>query len=154
MGIGMKISAIKSNYTSMNRTQSFNGLWGRTSNNIDIDAVLGIPSHYVTFYYYPFSDESVEDIQKVVKENSSAYMKDINGQSKYIVRSCNVCTTLPFSKIEYEEYSSAGERTGTSKSLQIHKYLSALCGRFIDNKTEEQTSAINPNFNKSLSVEI
>lgn len=144
----MKIASITSNYT--NQAQSFKGLWGRTSKNIDIDSVLGVPSHYVTYYYYPYLDETAEEIKEVVRQNSSADMIDINGQSKYIVKFCNVCTTLPFTRKDFDEYYSAQQNNNVTMSAKIHKYLEALGCRFIDNKTDQQTSAVNPVFEKSL----
>lgn len=151
----MKISATGFNYTNVqpkqntNKMQSFNGLWGRNSRNIDIDAVLSIPTHYETCYYYPFKDESAEQIKEVVKQNSSAEMITEEGQSKYIVKSCKVCTTLPFSKAQFDEYSSTQDlKSASDISVGIHKFLVKLSHRFIDNNQEHQTPAINHSFDK------
>ena len=51
--------------------QSFQGLWGKTSRSSDFDQVLGIPKVEEVCYYYPFNDETPEQIQSVIDKNTS-----------------------------------------------------------------------------------
>lgn len=138
----MRISAI-TNYTNINKAQTFNGLWGKTSKNIDIDTVLCIPTHHETYYYYPYKDETAAEIDKVVKQYSSAFIDDSDERSKYIIKSCSVCTTLPFSQADFDEYHSSSECKDTPVNKGIHNYLSRVKYRYLNNMLEQQTPAIN-----------
>ena len=57
--------------------QSFQGLWGKTSRSSDFDQVLGIPKVEEVCYYYPFNDETPEQIQSVIDKNTEAAFKAI-----------------------------------------------------------------------------
>ena len=128
----MNISSIGSNYTNINTSQSFKGLWGRTSKNIDVDPVLCIPSHYETYYYYPYADETKAEIRQATEKYDKAEISTSPEGRKYIVHSCRVATILPFSKREFEEYKAAEKFVDTPSNKKIHMYLSTVKDRFIE----------------------
>lgn len=143
----MQISSILPSYTGINKTQSFQGLWGRTSvNPPDIDPVLGIKTHYETCYYYPFADESEDEIKDVVSKNSLAFVDDTVKPNTYVIKECKVCTTLPFKKVNFDNYyaATAKDVTYTSNNRKIH----ALVKDKYTNNNDEQIPAINTLFNK------
>lgn len=94
----MKISCIS------NSIRNFNGLWGKTSRRTDFDRSLGVPKVEDTYYYYPFSDETQDEIKQVLKQNNDALINDDDGFTKYITKYCKLCTTLPLKKVNYENY--------------------------------------------------
>ncbi len=96
----MQITPINTN----NKHQNFAGLWGRTSRSTDFDMSLGVPKVEDTYYYYPFIDETEEQIQNVRKENTLADIIQEDGYDKYIVRDCKICTKLPFKEANYLGY--------------------------------------------------
>lgn len=146
----MNISSIGSNYTNINTSQSFKGLWGRTSKNIDVDPVLCIPSHYETYYYYPYADETKAEIRQATEKYDKAEISTSPEGRKYIVHSCRVATILPFSKREFEEYKAAEKFVDTPSNKKIHMYLSTVKDRFINKDINAQVYAINPVFKEYL----
>ena len=67
--------------TSINNQNSFKGLWGetvKTNEQRKLDKKI-IFADYETKHYYPFGDESIEDVNKVLKENST-YKRTIKSE--------------------------------------------------------------------------
>ncbi len=150
----MKVSSVNNinNFNLQKRginTKSFSGLWGKTSFRTDYDPVLSVPKIETTYYYYPFNDEKQEDIDKITQSNSSAKIVD---NSKYIVKECRQCYTLPFTEAEYNEYSTANlSRNVKGKMRNIHynvkdKYINL-------DVHENQKSAANPKISRILDVQ-
>lgn len=143
----MNISAINHTYNSnRNNTQAFKGLWGKTSVINDQEPAMCVFKNQETCYYYPFEDESNEEIRKVVERNSYANIDVIRKQ--YKVRECKICTTLPFTKNAYQQYENAGLTTEVTDDLtNIHM---SVKDKFTNNKLNQQTSAVNEEFRKNL----
>ena len=146
----MKISAITSNYANLNEAQSFKGLWGKTSKNIDRDPVLRVPAHYETYYYYPCADETQEQIHEVVNKYNKAYMDESGDQSVYVVNACKVCTVLPFSLQALELYDKAQTCIDTPENTKIHTYLSRSSDLYKNLEEGQQISAVNRIFDPLL----
>lgn len=138
----MKISAINNN--SVVNNKNFQGLWSKTSHSCNFDSGLGVFVVKDTFYYHPFSDETQDEINKVVDDNSFADVVCINGEEnpKYVIKECKICKKLPFNKSDFEMYSQAKFNTPfTSLMKKIHKEVQT---KFINkNFGEEQISAVN-----------
>ena len=121
----MKITPV--NYIQYNNhnTQNFSGLWGKTSRTSDFEQALGIPKIHECCYYYPFSDEKNEQIDKVVQDNKNAFIDQENGNSKYKIKECKVCTTLPFTEKQYTEYLDMDNKSLiNSLTKKIHSFVS------------------------------
>ncbi len=127
------------NYNNI-KTQNFNGLWGKNSFLVDRDSVLGVTTDIETYYYYPFSDESPESINEVLKKNKTAYI-DHNAHDRYIIRECKLCTTLPFKEVNFNTYKDADSSTKLIPTIKKVHYL--VMDKYLNN-TGEQRSAINP----------
>lgn len=143
----MNISAINQTYNmKSNQTQAFKGLWRQTTASNDRDKAMCIFKNKETTYYHPFSDETKEEIDKVVKKNSCAYMDESIPQ--YIIKECRVCTTLPFSKKQFNEYYSANSDIEVTPTIRrIHAFVS---DKFINSNLDAQKSAINSNVSKAI----
>ncbi len=130
-------------------TRSFGGLWGKTSFITDYDPVLSVPKIEITYYYYPFDDEKQEDIDLITKTNSSAEIVD---NSKYIVKDCRQCYTLPFKESDYNEYIKANlSRNVKGKMRKIHYNVKDKYTNL--DVYENQKSAANPNISRILDVQ-
>ena len=59
--------------TSINNQNTFKGLWGESikTNEQKQNGKNLILANYETRVYYPFGDESIEDANKVLRENST-----------------------------------------------------------------------------------
>lgn len=116
----MKITPLNYSYTNkMSKTQNFEGLWGKTSKNSDIEQSLGITKVEEVCYYYPFEDETAEDIQCIVEENTEAYIDESESVPKYKVKECKVCTTLPFNELSYLNYATLSPKAKLSNKVKI-----------------------------------
>jgi len=125
----MKITPVSINYNygktnkninkNKNLSPSFDGLWGKTTFRADFEPVMSIPKIETIYYYYPFLNETEDEVRKIVDENSDA--KIVDG-SKYIVRECKQGYTMPFTEEQYKEYMQVGERTEITGLMRtIHK---------------------------------
>ena len=148
----MKISALNhSNFGNINKTQNFQGLWGKTSRNSDFDQALGIPKVEEVCYYYPFQDETKEEIKSVVENNTEAYIDESDETPKYRLRECKVCTTLPFQEINYLNYASMSPKTKLQGKMRIvhayakDKYTTSEYG-------PKQSPAINEDIAQKLNI--
>lgn len=143
----MNISAVNhSNNFNQNNTQSFKGLWRRTSLINDKEPAMCIFKKQETYYYHPFADETDEDIKNVVAKNSKAYI-DMK-KKQYVVNECKVCSTLSFTKSDFEEYKNAGYTSPiTEKLKRVHLASRNL---FINNELNGQTPAVNEEYRRNL----
>jgi hypothetical protein len=108
----MKVLPIISNYPTNRyshvKAQNFKGLWGPKSESVYEDSMYDIRT--VTKPYYPFKDESKDDIDWMVQfhsscENSSADSYKIPDPVEF-TRSevVSVCERLPFTEQEFKAY--------------------------------------------------
>ena len=99
-----------------------------------------------TTYYHPFADETKEEINRVVDKNTCAYMDESIPQ--YIIKECRVCTTLPFSKKQFNEYFTANSNTEITPAMKrIHAFV---VDKFINSNLDAQKSAINKNVSEAI----
>ena len=132
----MKISTINS-YSKPN----FQGLWGKTTKRVDMDAALGVRREDEVKYYYPFKDEDPRIAELTVQGLKHAYI-DENAPA-YIVNDARVCATLPFTEDEYRAYKDLKEKKqATDITVKIHKFVE---NKYINAETGKQESAQNPN---------
>lgn len=136
---------------NLNKIQNFEGLWGKTSRTVDFEQVLGIPKVQEVCYYYPFKDETPEQIQEVVSKNTEAYIDESNNTPKYKIRECRVCTTFPFVEEDYLSYTTMSPMSKISnQSRAIYSYVK---DKFITNKYgPNQISAVNEEVEKKLNI--
>jgi len=141
----MKITPINYSYNYSNiqtKSQNFEGLWGKTSRNTDFDKVLGVPTVRETYYYYPFSDETTERINQVVSENTDADIVEENGNFRYMIKDCKICTTLPFKEVNFDTYSAMDSSSRLTKNARVVHYCAK--NKYITNQYgNEQVSAAN-----------
>lgn len=119
----MKISQINqlSKNAKPSKSQSFQGLWRQGKRRSDIDPILNVPKIKDTYFYYPFLDETKEEIAAAVKKVNKAEFKTENGITKYYVRECRVGLRTTFSKQEYENYSAITNGFIGKKEQKIHE---------------------------------
>lgn len=129
---------------------SFKGLWGETTRIIDKDPVLGVNTDYETYYYYPFLDEPLSQISEVVKNNTAAYIDYGNG-SRYVVKECKVCTTLPFKEVHFDTYQIADASTRLTQNLR--KVHFSVKDKYINNQGEQE-SAVNDAVKSKLNIKV
>lgn len=133
------------------KNPNFEGLWGKTSRNTDFDVVLGIPKIEETSYYYPFADETKEEINKIVTENTRADIEGSSGTIKYKINDCRICTTLPFKKVDFDNYTSINEKSDINSNMKTVHYL--VLDKYINNGYgAEQTSALNEKVAQKLDI--
>lgn len=148
----MKVSAIHNNYNFQNsKSLNFNGLWGNTKRLIDRDPVMGVKTDYQTYFYYPYMDETQEDINKVVSDNTAAYIDDSTNVSTYVVKECKVCTTLPFKKVHFDNYQAANSATRMTPNLKRVHF--SVQDKYINN-IDEQKSAVNEEMTSRLNTRV
>ena len=93
------------NYNNYQKNVNFKGLWGRTScRAADFDKVLNVPVTEYTYYYYPFKDESRDEVKKNSDETETAKIVYTNGKPRYEIHDFKEAYTFPFTKAEYENY--------------------------------------------------
>ena len=84
---------------------SFKGLWGKETkiDNIDYDSFSG--SETIDRNYYPFLDETSEEIKAIKEEYSITSVNHNGGQgSVYYYQNCHINPKLPFTKLEWAQY--------------------------------------------------
>lgn len=145
----MRITPIQHNFkpNTIQKSQSFQGLWGETTRLFDKDPVLGIGTDYSTYYYYPFMDESAQEVQEVVDQNTDAYIDE--KLNKYIVKECKICTTLPFKKVHFDNYVAADSSTRMTQNLKKVHY--SVQDKYTNN-IGEQTPASNSEMKSRLNT--
>jgi len=122
------------NYDSAHAPK-FNGLWGRTYFvRIGRDEVLGVPVESEEKYYFPFSDEKPEDVQKIIKDRQKAELLNENGVTIYRINDCKLGLEFPFKKEDFENYSHLTKPVRSRFFENIHKlvknkYTNDLAGR-------------------------
>ncbi len=147
----MQINSINYNNKQMVKTPSFEGLWGKTSKNTDFDVVLGVPKVEETSYYYPFADETREEINKVIKENTKADIEEQGGSIKYKINDCRLCTTLPFKQSHFDNYRVMNEKSKLYNNMKTVHY--SVKDKYINNGYgSEQVSAINEKVAQRLDI--
>ena len=105
-----KIAANRNNGNEPTKTDSsiqpnFKGLWGKESiiDNIDYKTYSG--SETTNRDYYPFLDESSEEIQAIKEEFSKTSVNHNGGQgSVYYYQNCHIKNKLPFTTSEWTQY--------------------------------------------------
>ncbi len=104
----MRVSAISS-LNNYQKNVSSKGLWGRTScTSPDIDRVLNVPKIEYTYYYYPFKDDTREEVQKNHDETEIAKVVYTGDNARYEIHDFKEGYTFPFTKAEYEAYLKVG----------------------------------------------
>ena len=150
----MKISSINNAMYSNNA--NFKGVWGKTSVNTDMDPVINIPTNTTTYYYYPFKNESDNDVQEIAKNNKSANIFSVNGKPRYVIQDCKICARLPITEDEYSWYSSLSEDSVSdipqeSEGLKLVKVIhKMLNNKFSDEPSVQKQSAQNQVITKML----
>ena len=112
----MKISPI-----AQQQNQTFKGLWGET--NVErymLDSTYYIYEHRKIKDYYPFLDETKDEVAEVIRKNEyfEGGLTDLVDASSCVV---NLKESLNFTKKEWEKYL-AGKLKG---ALDIQKRLTA-----------------------------
>ncbi|MCD7879338.1 MAG: hypothetical protein LUG16_05330 [Candidatus Gastranaerophilales bacterium] len=139
----MKISPINETlHSKYNKAAAgFNGLWGRTKTATDIDEGLGGTRVRQISYYYPYYDESEENIEKVVENNSYAKIEPIGKSARYVTKECRICRKLPIPEEVYNIYKNYKSTDEMPKVFnEINNEIKDL---FINNEPGEQKSALN-----------
>ncbi len=127
--------------TAINYQNNFKGLWGetiKTKERRQSDSKL-ILSNYETKIYYPFGDESIEDVNRVLRTNST-YQKLTENRSdnmyiKEIGTDISIKERLYFSAKQWLKYISNKLAVGSAeynlieqnlKNLHLEKYIRVL----------------------------
>lgn len=108
-GEKMKISSVNSfNAYNLNKKNNskFSGLWGQTQLSMpDIDDGLSVLRAKQCAYYYPFMDETKEEVNSVLDANTATKVITMGDGSKRILdRTCMLCKKIPVSKDDYKKY--------------------------------------------------
>lgn len=106
----MRISAINQNsiYSYHKLNQNFKGLWGKSTSEHYEDSMYS--DDFTTHYYYPFKDETQDEIDKVVQENEYSNTSCADPRLVYNPITCSegvsvsVKKKLPFTKSEFYAY--------------------------------------------------
>ena len=118
---------------NMAGSRSFKGLWGKTEYNYPSDSVYNVGE--VRYTYYPFADETKEQIKKVEEENRY-YKEDMADPSVVANPMINVTdvavavmAALPFTSKEFMHFTMnklSAEKHNLIKANIISKGLSIL----------------------------
>ncbi len=148
----MKIAAIKQ-IPNYNKSQNFKGLWALTTRRTDIDPGIGIPVINETSYYFPFSDESEQEINKVRQETENAQIEQgKNGRKIYKFYDFQRCKTLPFTSESYKNYQNFTADEKLTNDLKIiHSFAQTLYTN--NNYGKLQTHAENEEVTSALDDE-
>ena len=119
----MRITPVVKQSNTVNN-QTFSGLWGKTKRRTDIDEGLNIPSITETYFYYPFSDETEQQIRQIQKETNKEYIENKNGSDKLYKYRFKRCRKLPFTMNEFTNYYLNSNLDKNSKI--IHQYAQNL----------------------------
>ncbi len=116
------------NISPINNSQSFKGLWGKVSETGDVSAHNCI--RFVTKDYYPFKDETPEEISNVERFNKKHYEAQWFETGGINVRedvSVETKRPLNFTKNEFEKYklSNTGTKTPEAITHPVEKELVA-----------------------------
>ena len=101
----MKISSINNcNYSQ--RHQSFNGLWSKTiSQTPDYSTLYGMSEKHEVSVYPPFYDETQEQIDAAVAQNSSSQLaKGPDNRRLFLIRECRIAAPILIKQNDYNEY--------------------------------------------------
>ena len=120
-----------------NNNINFKGLWGKSFRKSDIDSTLNIMTVRNEYYYYPFADETKEQIDIVANTHSSADI--IN--NKYYINECKICARTPFTSKEYMEYAKAKKYMPELKPVDDYSQT-----KYITYAVNNQVSAVNKCF--------
>ena len=85
------------------KPQSFKGVWGKSSQVSDIEPAMNIPLIKKYYYYYPFKDESEDQINKVLQENSDAKIIH-DPDDKYVIKEARRTLRTSYTEDEYNKY--------------------------------------------------
>lgn len=103
----MKVSAI-----NINQGQNFKGIWGGRSEEFGGNDTFSYS--YVTYHYYPFADDTPEQIEEAYKKypNTSFNLPwyETGGATFDSSESVYVHPKLPFTSKEYNEYKASNEK--------------------------------------------
>ncbi len=146
----MKISAknpISNLNTNKMKQESFKGLWGKTTVTSDIDSGLGVNVVTETYYYYPFQDETVEQVKEIVRQNTSDYVDEKSRPNRYLIHECKVGMILPFQSVHFKNYQQARDVNNVYTNLK--KVHFSVKDKYLNN-TGEQISAYNENIGNIL----
>ena len=125
-------------------TQNFNGLWRKTSKRTDIDDVLYVPQTTIIKYYCPFLDESPNDIRRILEERQNArIVVTERGHTRYFVNECKLCSKIPFTQRQYEDYMCLDDDYKDNKLItELHSFVK---DKYVNEDVdEEQVPAYNP----------
>ena len=105
--------------------QNFKGLWGKPETSAYAGDVVS--NTIIVKHYFPFKDEPKEQVDRIVRENSSHFESDwaeTGGISTYSDTSVRV-HTLPFTESEYDAYMSQKliQETRKEPYKSIENYL-------------------------------
>ena len=109
----MRIAQI--NEMNSNSVRNFRGLWGEEKRTTNYDNTMGYET--TDRFYYPFLDESSDEIKKVQEKYTKNSVNYNGGQ--YTIdyfEKCHVNDKLRFTKSEWEQYSH--NKSGINKQLK------------------------------------
>ena len=117
---------------SIDNQRSFKGLWGETikTNEQKLHGNKMVLANYETRLYYPFGDESIEDVNKIMKNNTT-YKRIIENDSdilsiKQSGTDINVKQPLLFSAKQWFQYISNKLELGSVECRLIEENLRRL----------------------------
>lgn len=110
--VSMKIGLISPVYKGMHKNANFAGIWGKeekqTDNNIRYDygmeADCGTYKETITKPYYPFLDESDEDIKKAEKDYSKFSIREDDLIKREYSQNVKIMPRIPVTAAEYKAY--------------------------------------------------
>lgn len=146
-GVKMKISSI--NYYNKPQT-TFNGIWGKTIKSYpDYDPVIATNIITQTATYFPFADETQEQIDEVVNQTaSSAIIRDDTGKRQLLVRNCVVGPKMKVNQNYYDEYVKLKDIDNISRELTYtHAFVR---DKYLDSGFEDPEGIQKPAINKAV----
>lgn len=105
----MKVSAITSSNFNQPNFKGLSRVVQRVEDNTYYEGAyeteMGTCKHFKTIYYYPFADETQEEIQKFVKSNTSSYSSPTLKPVEHLYENTvEVQKRLSLTKKDYENY--------------------------------------------------
>ena len=129
----MKISPTSNSFNLKNsqptQNQTFKGLWGK--NDFDVYDTLEFHSEDTTLNYYPFKDETMEEISAIRDKYSriDSYSPTAQGISSPVTNaggtSVRVHEAIPFTKKEFSQY--LDKTLSTVRRYSLEKYMKQHC---------------------------
>ena len=115
----MKILPVNSadNHYSNPKTQSFNGLWGKTSRQVR--TVRDFVHRRKEMHYHPFLDEKASDLRHIIEKHES--IKE--GISECSVEKVLVDMRLPITKGEWVKYTTDRASMNEKDAAFIEQYV-------------------------------